>query len=239
MVTGISRFETRLTASINNCFTRPGPFIFQWNGFCRSDIRDPTQHCLLIHYFPQIKLLRLQMGVINIPEESGKSFSAARRLPCPFSSLSWNASQAWGKTPSIHTWQLGLVSSRLLHRWILEPPLKMQFPTVCRPRPVFPVAEEFSLPQSSPDVCCSLDLHGALEMDAAAGILEQLHQRTFSSEIFSVTLKSCNVSPEDKMELLNSPLQTVFSVHLLQVNILCVHEEILITSFCSSQGSPT
>lgn len=51
------------------------------------------------------------------------------------------------------------------------------------PRPVFPVAEEFSLPQCSPDVCSSLDLQGAVEMNAIASILEQSHQWKFSDNL--------------------------------------------------------
>lgn len=175
---------------------------------------ETWQHCLLIHYFSQIKLLLLQMGVINIPKGSGISLSSTR---CLLPSLSWNESQLWVKTSSIHTCCLCWLSSIFIAIESLEPPLKMQFHArPVDPWPVFP--DELSLPQMFA-AAWLVTVH--LKWMPPPEFLNNYTKDKFqTTEVFSVTLKSCNFPPEDETELLNSPLQTVVSVHLFQV-ILC------------------
>lgn len=160
---------------------------------------------------------------------------------CP--SLETKAKSEWR-----HLSHLVLFFIHLHHHFILEPHLKMHFLTSCGRQSCFSICHWriqtiFSsvfrhLRHSSPS-----ESRESLDMEATASILEEIHQWKWPDSWCLLShFCSCNFSPEDEMESLVSPLQTDFSIHLPQVIITLiwrVPSVVLITSFCSSHGSPT
>lgn len=198
MVTGTSCFELHWWSTASLVLVH-----FSSSEAASVEVTFETwQHCLLIHYFTQIKLLLLQMGVINIPKGSGISLSSTRCLPCLLPCLSWNqAKSEWRRHPFTRAACAGHhPSSSPLNLW--SPLWRCSSWRPVDPRPVFP--EELGLPQMFA-AAWLVTLH--LKWMPPPVFLNNYTKDEFQTiEVFSVTLKSCNFSPEDEMELLKSPL---------------------------------